>query len=472
MNTRKTEIAIIGAGTAGLSAYGIVKKSTQDILLINEGLYGTTCARVGCMPSKVLIQAANDYHRRHQLKKQGIHGGDAVRIQTDETLQHVRSMRDYFVSFVLDTIEDIGDRNIQGKAQFLEPDTLQVNGQIIKAKKIIIAAGSTPVIPEPLEAIRKKDNNKVLTTDELFEQQNLPDSIAVIGSGPLGMELGQALHRMGIKTHIFGRSRTVGGLSDPDVIAYAIKNFQEELPLSYTQELCYSEKGDEIEISWEEENKSRSIQVKKILSATGRRPNVHGLRLEEIGVPFDEKGIPEFNPETMQIANFPIFIAGDVTSELPVLHEASDEGQIAGWNCTHEVTAFSRRTPLAITFCEPNIARLGKSFRALEDGTYQTGEVLFDSQGRATIKQENKGMLHVYGENGSGLLLGAELAAPAGEHLAHLLSWAIANKMTVFDALAAPFYHPVIEEGLRTCLRDLAKKIDSQRDGLELQLKK
>ncbi|GJL75092.1 dihydrolipoyl dehydrogenase [Nitrosomonas sp.] len=470
-NTRKTEIAIIGAGTAGLSAYGTAKKFTQDILLVNEGLYGTTCARVGCMPSKVLIQAANDYHRRHQLKKQGIHGGEQIRIQTDETLQHVRSMRDYFVSFVLDTIEDIGDQNIQGKARFLEPDTIQVNDQIIKAKRIIIATGSTPVIPEPLKDIRTKNKNKVLTTDELFEQQNLPESVAVIGSGPLGMELGQALHRMGIKTHIFGRSRTIGGLSDPDVITYAIKTFQEELSLSYTQELCYSENGDEIEISWQEENKSKSILVKKVLAATGRHPNIHGLGLEEIGVPCDEKGIPEFNPDTMQIADFPIFIAGDVTSELPVLHEASDEGQIAGWNSTHEVTAFNRRTPLAITFCEPNIARIGKSFRALEDGTYQTGEVLFDSQGRATIKQENKGMLHVYGEKGSGLLLGAEMAAPAGEHLAHLLSWAIANKMTVFDALAAPFYHPVIEEGLRTCLRDLAKKIDSQRNGLELPFK-
>ena len=471
MTKRKVEIAIIGAGTSGLSAYGIAKRFTKDIVLINEGHYGTTCARVGCMPSKVFIQAANDYHRRHMLEKQGIYGGDRIHIQTEETLRHVRSMRDYFVSFVLETIDTIGENNIQGRARFIEPDTLHVNDQIIQADKIILATGSAPFIPEPLKAIRAKRKKSVITTDELFELEYLPESFAVIGTGPIGMELGQALHRMGIATHVFGRSRTVGGLTDPDIIEYAIQAIQEELPLSYAPELCYEEKDNDITITWQESQQQKCIQVKTVLAATGRHPIVQGLDLEKIGVPFNQKGVPEFNPETMQIADFPIFIAGDVTGMLPVLHEASDEGQIAGWNSTHDIVAFRRRTLLAITFSEPNIVRIGKSHRELEQGTYHTGEVLFDSQGRATIQQHNKGMLHIYGDNNSGLLLGAEMAAPAGEHLGHLLSWAIESKMTVYDALAAPFYHPVVEEGLRTCLRDLAKKINPHRQGLEIQFK-
>ncbi|MCB1983946.1 MAG: dihydrolipoyl dehydrogenase [Nitrosomonas sp.] len=458
MTKRKTEIAIIGAGTAGLSAYGIAKRYSKDIVLINDGHYGTTCARVGCMPSKVFIQAANDYHRRHMLEKQGIYGSDRIHIRTEETLRHVRSMRDYFVSFVLETIETIGDNNIRGRARFIEPDTLQVDDQIIQADKIILATGSTPFIPEPLRAIRAKRKNSVITTDELFELESLPESFAVIGTGPIGIELGQALHRMGIATHIFGRSRTVGGLTDPDIIEYAIQAFQEELPLSYAAELCYEENNDGIAISWQEAQQQKCIQVKTVLAATGRRPNVQGLGLEEIGVPVNQKSVPEFNPTTMQIADFPIFIAGDVTGMLPVLHEASDEGQIAGWNCTHDAAAFRRRTLLAIAFSEPNIVRVGKPHRELEKGAYHTGEVLFDSQGRASIQQYNKGMLHIFGDKNTGLLLGAEMTAPAGEHLGHLLSWAIESRMTVFDALAAPFYHPVVEEGLRTCLRDLAKK--------------
>ncbi|SER74063.1 dihydrolipoamide dehydrogenase [Nitrosomonas sp. Nm51] len=469
--TRKADIVIIGAGTAGLSAYGTAKQITQDIILINEGQYGTTCARVGCMPSKVFIQAANDFHRRHQLAKQGIQGGEQIHINTGKVLEYVRSMRDYFVSFVLETIEDIGENNIHGRARFLEPATLQVNEQIIQAGKVILANGSTPFIPEPLTAIRAKNRNSVLTTDELFELESLPESVAVIGTGPLGLELGQAMHRMEVATHLFGRSRTVGGLTDADVIEYAIDAFQEEFPLSYTGELCYELCGDDIAITWEEKQESRRILVNAVLVAAGRRPNVRDMGLEEIGVPFSDKGVPQFNPETMQIANFPIFIAGDVTGQRPVLHEASDEGRIAGWNCAYETVAFQRRTPLAITFSEPNIVRVGKSRRELTEGDYHTGAVLFDSQGRATIQQYNKGMLHIFGDKENGLLLGAEMIAPAGEHMGHLLSWAIENRMTVFDALAAPFYHPVVEEGLRTCLRDLAKKIDPRRQGLEIRFK-
>ncbi|SEN23959.1 dihydrolipoyl dehydrogenase [Nitrosomonas marina] len=471
MATRQADIVIIGAGTAGLAAYSAAKHKTRNIVLINEGHYGTTCARVGCMPSKVFIQTANDYHRRHQLAKQGIHGGDRLFIRTEEALRHVRSMRDYFVSFVMESIEDIDENNMHGKARFLEPDTLQVGDQTIQAGKVILASGSTPFIPEPLKAIRDKNRNSVLTTDELFELEILPESVAVIGTGPLGLELGQAMHRMGVTTHLFGRSRTVGGLTDADVIEYAIKTFQEELSLSYAQELCYESCGDEVAISWQEGQDTRHIQVKTVLAATGRRPNVRNLGLEEIGVPFTDAGVPEYNPETMQIADFPIFIAGDVTGVRPVLHEASDEGRIAGWNCVNETAAFQRRTPLAITFSEPNIVRVGKPRRKLTEGEYHTGEVLFDSQGRATIQQYNKGMLHIFGDKHSGVLLGAEMIAPAGEHMGHLLSWAIENRMTVFDALAAPFYHPVVEEGLRTCLRDLAEKIDPSRRGLEIRFK-
>lgn len=471
MIKRKTDIAIIGAGTAGLSAYGIAKRFTKDIVLINNGHYGTTCARVGCMPSKAFIQAANDYHRRGLLTKQGIHGGDQMYIRTDETLRHVRAMRDYFVSFVLETIETIGENSIQGQVRFIDVDTIQINDQIIQAEKIILATGSTPSIPEPLKAIRAKNKGSVITTDELFELENLPESFAVIGTGPLGIELGQALHRMDIGTHIFGRSHTIGGLTDPDIIEYAIRAYQEELSLNYATELCYEENNDNITISWQEAQQKKSIQVKAILAATGRRPNIQDLGLKEIGVPLNQKGVPEFNPHTMQIEDFPIFMAGDITGMLPVLHEASDEGQIAGWNCTHDITAFKRRTPLAITFSEPNIVRIGKAHRDLKKDTYHTGEVLFDSQGRSTIQQRNKGILHVFGDKDNGLLLGAEMTAPSGEHLGHLLSWAIESKMTVFDALAAPFYHPVVEEGLRTCLRNLAKKINPNQQGLEIKFK-
>ena len=121
---------------------------------------------------------------------------------------------------------------------------------------------------------------------------------------------------------------------------------------------------------------------------------------------------------------------------------------------------FKRRVSLGITFSDPNIATIGKRHSQLvaEGAQFVTGEVSFEGQGRSIVKLKEKGILHIYGEKNTGQLLGAELFAPDGEHLAHLISWAISLNLSAQEALRLPFYHPVIEEGLRTALRDLVHK--------------
>jgi dihydrolipoamide dehydrogenase len=120
---------------------------------------------------------------------------------------------------------------------------------------------------------------------------------------------------------------------------------------------------------------------------------------------------------------------------------------------------FSRRTPLAIVFSDPNIAVVGRRFQDLDSEKILTGEVRFDRQGRARAGQRNKGIMRLYADAENGRLLGAEMCAPAGEHMAHLLALAIDRSLTVQDILRLPFYHPVLEEGLRTALRALAAKL-------------
>lgn len=162
----------------------------------------------------------------------------------------------------------------------------------------------------------------------------------------------------------------------------------------------------------------------------------------------------------MQIEDLPIFLAGDANNHLPLLHEAADEGYIAGVNASaNSFTCFQRRTPLAITFSDPNIVTVGASFQQLQNKSICVGQVSFENQGRARVAQLNKGMLRIYADSKNGKLLGSELCAPAGEHLAHLLALAISQSLTVWDLLQIPFYHPVLEEGLRTALRDLVSKL-------------
>jgi len=147
---KNVDVAIIGAGTAGLHALSEVRRVTDNFVVIDGGTLGTTCARVGCMPSKVMIQSADDFHRRQAFKAEGITGGSGLSLDASHAMKHVRSLRDRFVSSVMEnSLDPLGDKLIRDFAEFLEPDLLLAGDQRIRSKKVIIATGSTPAIPKP-----------------------------------------------------------------------------------------------------------------------------------------------------------------------------------------------------------------------------------------------------------------------------------------------------------------------------------
>jgi dihydrolipoamide dehydrogenase len=157
------DVAVIGAGTAGINALAEIRKVTEDFVLINSGPLGTTCARVGCMPSKIMIQVGDDYHRRQVLGDEGIHRADRLGIDVAQSMAHVRTLRDAFVGGIIeDVIEPLGDRFIEGQAEFVEPTVLRVGALTLHAGSVVIATGSRPVIPS-----RWKDLGEYLLTTGL-----------------------------------------------------------------------------------------------------------------------------------------------------------------------------------------------------------------------------------------------------------------------------------------------------------------
>lgn len=456
MTERNVDIAIIGAGSAGLFALSKVRRETDNFVIINGGDLGTTCARVGCMPSKAMIQVAEDFERRQMFERHGIGGHDNLHIKIEHALEHVRNLRDIFVDKVLaSSTDNLGDEFIEGYARFIEPTVLDVDGQIIRARKIIIATGSRPFVPPAWSAF----GDRIITTDTLFELEDLPDALAVIGLGVIGLEMGQALHRMGVKVTGIDKLNSIGGLLDPVVNQSAIDVLGKEFPLWLGQAADVLAEGDQLRVSAGE----NSVLVDKLLASLGRVPNLEGLGLDNLGAPLDARGVPIHDPHTLQIGTLPVFIAGDATGNRAILHEAGDEGRIAGFNAAQETpVAFKRKTPLAITFCDPNIASIGASLSELEPEQTAIGEMRFGPLGRALIMGRNKGVLRVYADKDSGRLRGAALIGPRGEHLAHEIAWCIQLGLTVFDALRLPFYHPAIEEGLQAALYDLRGKISAQ----------
>lgn len=459
----KTDVAIIGAGTAGLSAYWAVKSAGLKAILIEGGPYGTTCARVGCMPSKLLIAAAQAAHAAANTAPFGVHLDGTLRIDGVQVMDRVKLERDRFVAFVLDGVESIAENDkVRGYARFMSDTVLQVDDHTqIEAARIIIATGSSPVIPQ----IFKPLGDRVIVNDDLFEWNDLPRRVMVIGAGVVGIELGQALSRLGVQVRVAGRRAGVGGLSDPEVTASAVAAFEADFSLLVnTRVLAADRVGEQVRLRYIQEGGLEQEEwFDYILAATGRRPNIDRLELQNTSLQRDDKGVPLFDMRSLQSGSSSIFIAGDVNGKLPILHVAADDGRIAGKNAARypAIQQVKRRATLMIVFSDPQIAQVGIRFKDLPPVGVVIGEVDFSGQGRSRVILKNYGKLRVYADRLSGLFMGAEMAGPSAEHIAHLLAWAVQQQLTVPQMLEMPFYHPVIEEGVRTALRHAASQLET-----------
>ncbi|HEY8375508.1 MAG TPA: FAD-dependent oxidoreductase, partial [Nannocystis sp.] len=301
-------------------------------------------------------------------------------------------------------------------------------------------------------------------SDAVFELDAIPARVLVVGAGPIGLELGQALSRLGAAVTILGRNGRVAGLRDPAVAAAARAALAEEVELHARAELeAVRAREDGVWARFRgPDGELHEGTWSIVLAAAGRQPRLSALDPAQAGLELDADGGPRgLDPATLQWGQAPVFVAGDAAGLRPLLHEAIDEGQIAGHNAAlfPQVAPGQRRTPLAITFTSPQIAAVGARFDALDPKTCAIGQVDFGDQGRARVIGQNRGLLRVYAARASGLLLGAEMVGPAAEHLGHLLAWAIQQGTTVERALQLPFYHPVIEEGLRTALQQARRNV-------------
>ncbi len=466
---REVDVAILGAGTAGLSAWRTAKRAGLTALMCDPGPHGTTCARVGCMPSKLLIAAANAAHHARHTAQFGVHTGE-VRVDDAEVMARVQSERDRFVGFVMQVIDEARDAGelLEGRAAITGPGTLQVEGQgEVRFKRLVLATGSRPTIPKPYQALPPE---LLLTSDTVFELKTLPARVLVVGLGVIGLELGQALHRLGVKVTLLGMAHLIANLTDPTVRDVAREVLSSELDLhsDHTLQEVRAE-GDGVLVRFlDASGNAQERHIDRVLIAAGRRPNLDTLGLDTLGITPDERGRYPIDPGTLQLGDEPIFVAGDANGLHPVLHEASDDGRRVADNATHPDAPLitQRRTKLGIAFCDPQLAVVGKSYDDLSDCEASAGQVSFADQGRARVEGVNRGVLRVYGAQETGQLLGAELCGPQAEHLAHLLAWVIQRRLTVSEVLELPFYHPVLEEGLRTALRDLSSKL-RHREGIK-----
>ena len=265
------DVIVIGGGTAGLGAYRKAKSKGKKALIIEANDFVTTCANVGCMPSKLLIAAAENREAINKSAQFGINVNE-VTINNEVLWNRVRSERDRFVGFVKKGAYSIveEDRMI-GFAKFISPNTIEVNGNKITSEVFVIATGSRPIYLDIFNHIK----DEVLTNENVFELNEVPKSIAVFGAGVIGLELGFAFKNLGSKVQMFSRGNQLLRLNK-DINDYLVKHIEEEMSFEYEHSVEKIEKeGNKYRLYWN--NKSEVFE--KILVAIGRKANIDNLNI-------------------------------------------------------------------------------------------------------------------------------------------------------------------------------------------------
>jgi dihydrolipoamide dehydrogenase len=512
---RQVDVAIIGAGSAGISALKLVREQTDNYLLIDKGSLGTTCARVGCMPSKAFVEIAQQYQRLNSLQQRGLFRGEpSLPVDGGAVMSEVRRLRNFFSDGMRQQTEQLGEGHfLRGSARLVDANTILVdktavdtaavdtagvdrmgasntsaetddasshvygaedtrpheigvfhaNSQVcgsgntrphefhantvrITARVIILAVGSRPSWPVAWRSMAQR----LLDSERFFELSTVPPELAVLGLGSIGLELGQACGLLGSRVFGVDMQQRLGCLSDPAAIRHAGAALADSMSLSLGHSPQLQDRGSSFDVCYADQRQ----RTEHVLCSVGRRDNLDHLGMDQL------LAGRRVDASTLQLGELPIFVAGDSAGGQALLHEAIDEGQIAACNALAypQLRAYQRRVPLQITFTQPQLATVGCSYTDLDIHSALIAEVPLQGQGRLTLAGGGAGVLRLYADL-TGRLLGAELVSPQGEHLAHLIAAWLTAEWSVADALRQPFYHPTLQEALRSALLQLSRKL-------------
>lgn len=461
--TMHVDVAVIGAGTAGMHAFHTARRVGARVVMIDQGPLGTLCARAGCMPSKAVLHAAKRWSTLQGLLPEGSTQPLQAGHTTPQQLwQAALAIRDELVAGNVRQVEKLGGADLlHASARFVAPDVVALSdGRHVQARAFIVATGSEAIEPAGLKA---ELGEALITTDELFYLRELPRSVAVMGLGAIGLEMGVALSRLGVQVAAAGRAPVVAKLSDPEVALAAAQYFGAQLPLALGEaQITVRKEGNEVVM----QAGALQHRAQYLLAALGRKPRLQGLDVAQAGVQLNDKGRPQLLPGTLRCADSQVFMAGDASGGRALMHEAGHEGTRAAQQALRalgdgewkELPERPHVTPMSIVFSDPDLAEVGLRFDQLPSDVV-IGTVSGADSGRSKLMQAPHHLVRLYAERSSGRLLGASLLCAGGEHLAHQLAWAIQRGETVDSMLQLPYYHPTLEEMLDTALRAMRRSL-------------
>lgn len=438
------DLAIIGGGASGLSLAAGSAQLGLKVVLVESGKMGGDCLNYGCVPSKSLLAAAKIFYlTKHSAPQFGIHA-HKLSLDFSQVMQRVHHVIDNIAEHdSVERFESLGVRVIQSAGKFIAPDAMQVDNQVIRAKRFAIATGSSPFIP-PISGV---DSVPYLTNETIFDLQDQPEHLIVIGGGPIGCELAQAFAMLGSKVTIL-EGLNILPKDDADCVA-EIRRQLEEMSIAIYEQVkvqqieTHSDTG--IIVSFEYQNESATITGSHLLIATGRRANVDGLDLEKANVKYTPKGI-EVN-QRLQTSNKKIYALGDVTGPYQFTHMAGYQAGIVLRNVVFKWPAKVNYNAVPwVTYTEPELAHVGLLATEVQKRPdIQMTEWPFVDNDRAQTEHTLNGKIKIITDK-KARILGVTIVGPHAGEL--ILPWvmAIREKKTLrsFTDVIAPY--PTLSE--------------------------
>jgi len=456
----KLSIAVIGSGGAAMAAALKAAENGAEVTLIERGVIGGTCVNIGCVPSKIFIRAA---HVAHLRRESPFDAGISAASPTIDRKRLLAQQQGRVDELRQAKYEDILAGNpaiavLRGEARFKDGHTLIVRltegaEREISFDRCLIATGASPAIP-PIPGLK---DTPYWTSTEALESPVIPQRLAVIGSSVVAMELAQAYARLGSKVTILARN-TLFFREDPAIGAAMTAAFHDEdiEVLTQTQANAVSYAHDEFVLS----TRHGEVRADKLLIATGRSPNTHGIELENAGVKLSSGGAIVID-DHMRTSAPNIFAAGDCTDQPQFVYVAAAAGTRAAINMTGGDATLDLTAMPALVFTDPQVATVGltEAEARLKGIETDSRTLTLDNVPRALANFDTRGFIKVVAEAGSGRLLGVQAVADQAGELIQTAALAIRNRMTVDDLAGQLFPYLTMVEGLKLCAQTFRKDV-------------
>ena len=451
------DVVVIGGGSAGYASASAAQSADAKVAIVDKGPLGGLCILRGCMPTKTILRSSDILALMRRAKEFGL---SAQNPSADLAAINDRKNKliAEFASYRIEQLNDPRFTLIEEQASFISPHELKVGDKSITAKNFIIATGSsTAEFPVPGLA-----ESGYLTSDHVLELRQAPESMIVLGAGPVAVELAQFFCRIGTRTTLIQRSDHILSKEDEDLARPVEAKFREEgmEVFTATKLLRVEQSGENRSVFFTHEGKEKSATAETILQALGRKPNVEGLNLSSAGVGMN-RGRIEVDSEMR--TNVPhIYAVGDVNGQHEIVHIAIEQGEIAAHNATQEdVRRFDARLKTSVTFTDPPVASVGLSEKECKAKNipYLSASYPFNDHGKSMCLGETHGHVKLLCAPDSGEIIGAHIVGPEAGEMIHQMITLMHYKGTVRDLVKIPHYHPTLSEILTYPAEELATQL-------------